>query len=483
MIMMDTLLINPYDENAVKNGLGFISPPLNLMYLGGALEEASYNVKIVDDDLEQLGYSKICKILSKEEPSLVGITATTSTIKNALEYAKLVKKILPDSLTVIGGPHPTFMPIETLKSCPDLDVVVIGEGEKTMTELAGLSLDENNGHLTNVKGIAYRDDDNIKLNPPRELIKDLDSIPFPARHLVPFESYGTTQGKSSDMITSRGCVFNCSYCSSSLIMGKKFRTRSPENVVNEIEYLIDRYKLENIAFMDDTFMLNKRRAKTIADEIKKRGLDIGFVASSRVDMVNKSLIEKLRSAGLTTLYYGVESGSQRILDLMKKGITLKQAENAVKAAKDVGVEVLTSFILGFPGETQEEMDKTIDFSIKLNADYSQFSILTPFPGTPIYHELKKKKLLDTENWKKYTVLKSVIKYEELGLSKQLVERKLAQAYLKFYARPKYLLKHRHMFKVMLETIYRSFIAPKLKGGTPKGWYKSLSKEKVAENSK
>jgi len=483
MIKMDTLLINPYDENAVKNGLGFISPPLNLMYLGGALEEASYNVKIVDDDLEQLGYNKICKILSKEEPPLVGITATTSTIKNALEYAKLVKKILPDSLTVIGGPHPTFMPIETLKSCPDLDVVVIGEGEKTITELAGLSLDENNGHLTNIKGIAYRDNDNIKLNPPRELIKDLDSIPFPARHLVPFESYGTTQEKSSDMITSRGCVFNCSYCSSSLIMGKKFRTRSPENVVDEIEYLIDRYKVENIGFIDDTFMLNKRRAKTIADEIKKRGLDIRFAASSRVDMVNKSLIEKLRSAGLTTLYYGVESGSQRILDLMKKGITLKQAENAVKATKDVGVEVLTSFILGFPGETQEEMDKTIDFSIKLNADYSQFSILTPFPGTPIYHELKKKKLLDTENWKKYTVLKSVIKYEELGLSKQLVERKLAQAYLKFYARPKYLLKHRHMFKVMLETIYRIFIAPKLKGGTPKGWYKTLSKEKVAENSK
>jgi anaerobic magnesium-protoporphyrin IX monomethyl ester cyclase len=480
---MDTILINPYDENAVKNGLGLISPPINLMYLGGALEDASYDVGILDDDLEQLEKKEIYKLLSKEDPQLVGVTATTSTIKNALEYVKLVKEVLPDCLTVIGGPHPTFMPIETLKSCPELDVVVIGEGEKTMEELTGKSTDKDNGILMDVKGIAYRDNGNIKLNPSRELIEDLDSIPFPARHLVPFESYSTTQGKTSDMITSRGCVFNCKYCSSSRIMGKKFRTRSPENVADEIEHLMDRYKLENIAFMDDTFMLNKRRAEKIAEEINTRGLDIGFVASSRVDMVNKGLLEKLKSAGLTTLYYGVESGSQRILNLMKKGITLKQAENAVRSAKDVGVEVLTSFILGYPGETTEEMDKTINFSIKLNADYSQFSILTPFPGTPIYQELKKKKLLDTENWKKYTVMKSVIKYEELGLSGRLVENKLAKAYIKFYARPKYLLKHRHMLKVMLETIYRSFIAPKLNGGTPKGWYRKFSDGSTVENSK
>lgn len=475
---MDVLLINPYDENAVKNGLGFISPPLNLMYLGGMLEKESYNVRIIDDDLEELKYEEICRIMSKTQPPVVGVTATTPTIKNALEYVKLSKKILPNSLTVIGGSHSTFTPTETLKSCPDLDVVVIGEGEKTMLELASEFTDKNKGNLTDIKGIAYQKNGTIKLNPPRELINDLDSIPFPARHLVPFKSYGTTKENSSDMITSRGCVYNCDYCSSSLIMGKKFRTRSPENVVNEIEHLIEKYKLKKIAFMDDTFMLNRRRANAIADEIKNRGLDIGFVASSRVDMVNKGLLEKLKDAGLTTLYYGVESGSQRILNLMKKGITLNQAETAVKSAKEVGVEVLTSFIIGFPGETREEMDKTINFSIKLNADYSQFSILTPFPGTPIYYELKKKKLIDTENWNKYTVLKSVIKYEDLGLSKKLVEKKLAQAYLKFYSRPKYLLEHRHMFKVMLDTVLRSFVLPKIKGGTPKGWYHDLGDEQA-----
>jgi len=223
-------------------------------------------------------------------------------------------------------------------------------------------------------------------------------------------------------------------------------------------------------------MLNKKRASDIADEIKARDLDLTFVASSRVDRVDKSLLENLKSSGLKTIYYGVESGSQRILDLMKKGITLKNVEDAVKMAKDVNLEVLTSFILGYPGETEEDMNTTIDFSTKLDSDYCQYSILTPFPGTPIYKDLIEKNLIDNEDWDRYTVLKPILKYNELGLNKKLVERKLATAYLKFYARPKYLLKHHHMIKVMLQTVFRSFIIPKLTGGTGKGWYQNLDNE-------
>ena len=472
---MDVLLINPYDENAVKNGLGFVTPPPSLMYLGAALEKYEMSVKIIDDDYLQMGCDKVSKLAEKMNPHIVGLTANTSTINNATDYLKVIKKVLPNSLTVIGGPHASFLPKETLMSSPELDVVVIGEGEETLTQLANYYCNKNNGNLEKIKGIAYKDSNNgnIKLNPPRPLIADLDSIPFPARHLLPFESYGTTKNGSADMITSRGCVYSCGYCSSSLIMGKKFRSRSPENVVDEIDELVNNYKISDVAFMDDTFMLNKRRANAIADEIKNRGLDVNFIASSRVDMVDKNLLEKLKRSGLGTLYYGVESGSQRILDMMKKGITIKQAENAVKSAKDVGINVIASFILGFPGETPEEIDKTIDLSIKLDADYSQFSILTPFPGTPIYHELKEKDLLATENWDNYTVLKSVIEYDKIGLSKKLVERKLAKAYVKFYIRPKYLLEHRYMFKVLISTLFRSFILPKIKGNPAKGWYKTI----------
>jgi anaerobic magnesium-protoporphyrin IX monomethyl ester cyclase len=475
---MDVVLINPCDENAVKNGLGFKVPPLNLMYLAAAIEKAGMSVKILDDDAMQMGVKKITKLVSKISPSVVGLTASTSNIKKALKYSENVKEALPNSLNIIGGPHTTFRPTETLENVKALDVVVIGEGEDTVVDLAETFIKHGMNKLSEVKGISYRDCNSgkIKLTPPRPLIKDLDSIPFPARHLVPFKKYEATKNGQSDMITSRGCVYSCGYCSSSMIMGKKFRSRSPENVVDEIEELIDSYKIKDLAFIDDTFMLNKRRANAIADEMKARGLDIRYVASSRVDMVNRDLLKNLKSSGLNTLYYGVESGSQRVLNLMKKGITLKQAEDAVKAAKDISIGVLTSFILGFPGETADEIDKTIDFSIKLDADYSQFSILTPFPGTPIYYELKKKKLLSTEDWDKYTVLKSVIKYENIGLDRKLVEKKLTQAYLKFYTRPRYLWKHKYMFKVMLETVWRSFIKPKFEGKTGEGWYQNIESQ-------
>ncbi len=474
---IDVMLINPYDENAVKNALGFITPPLNLMYLASSLEEESYSVKIIDDDLLQKGYENVSKQAEKLNPQLVGVTATTSTIKSALKYLELIKNILPESLTVIGGPHTTFMPYETLKNSDNLDVVVIGEGEETMVDLTNHAT-QNIEDINDVKGIVYRDwkDGNLKTTEKRPLIKDLDKLPFPARHLVPFDSYGVSQEQTGGIITSRGCVYNCNYCSSSLIMGKKFRSRSPGNVVDEIEELIDNYHINDIGFMDDTFMLNKKRASDIANEIKARDLDLTFVASSRVDRVDKKLLENLKSSGLKTIYYGVESGSQRILDLMKKGITLKNVEDAVKMAKDVNLDVLTSFILGYPGETEEDMNTTIDFSTKLDSDYCQYSILTPFPGTPIYKDLIEKNLIDNEDWDRYTVLKPILKYNELGLNKKLVERKLATAYLKFYTRPKYLLKHRHMIKVMLQTVFRSFIIPKLTGGTGKGWYQNLDNE-------
>jgi len=473
---MDVILINPYDENAVKNSLGFITPPLNLMYLASSLEHASFSVKIIDDDLLQRGYHKVSQMAAKLNPKIIALTATTSTIKTAMKYIKSIKKALPNSLSVLGGPHPTFMPAEVLKDTR-VDVVILGEGEETMVHLASDYIDKERQDISSISGIAYTDPQTrvIKFTQPRPLIKDLDSLPLPARHLVPFDSYNASKDQSGGMITSRGCVFSCGYCTFSLIMGKKFRSRSPQNVVDEIEELYYHYKIRDIAFLDDTFLLNKKRAYAIAQEIKDRGLDVNFVASSRVDMVNYNLLQKLKSSGMSTLYYGVEMGSQRILDLMKKGITLKQAEDAVKNAKKAGLNVLTSFILGYPGETKEDMNQTIDFSIKLKPDYSQYSILTPFPGTPIYRELNGKGLISSKNWDKYTVLEPVLDYEKMGLNKSMVKRKLVEVYLKFYTRPNYLLKHRYMIKEIFKIILRSFILPKLKGDTGKGWYQDMNK--------
>lgn len=472
MTKTEVLLINPIDDTHVKKGLGINAPPLSLMYLAAALEKEYINVKIIDDDMYHAGFSKVASIASKIDPSVIGITATTATIENALGYIRSIKDVLPNTLTVIGGPHPTFLPEETLKNEKSLDAVVIGEGEGTIVEIARKCDDTENNELSEIKGIIYKENNRIRSNPPRAPIKDLDDIPFPARHLLPFKDYADS-GHAGGMITSRGCAFSCNYCSSSLIMGKKFRTRSPENVVDEVEELYYKYSIRDMAFIDDIFMLNKRRAMAIADEIKNRNLDINFVTSSRVDTLNRELLKSLKNSGMSTLYCGVESGSQRVLDLMGKGITLKQIEDAIKVIKDLDIAIIASFIIGYPGETEKEMDQTIDFSIKLEPDFAQYSILTPFPGTPIYYELKQKDLIDNENWDEYTAMNSVINYVKLGLSKKLVKRKLTKAYLKFYTRPKYIIKHRYMLGVLMKTLFRSYVMPKVNGKSPEGWYKSL----------
>jgi len=452
--MADVILINPFDKTHVSEMLELQAPPLNLMYLGASLEKASFSVNILDDSLKEWGYNQVNKLVEKLNPLIVGVTATTATIKSSLEYIKSIKRLLPDVLTVIGGPHTTFLPIDTLKSLKELDVVVIGEGEETFTELAEKYEKRGKEGLEEVKGIAYRNQSRIKVNEPRALIQDLDRLPFPARHLVSFKEYETSKNGQAHIITSRGCTYSCRYCSSSLIMGRRFRARSPENVVDEIEELYDKYKIEKIGFIDDTFVLNKRRALAIADEIKERSLDITWSTSSRVNTIDKQLLSNLKSVGLQSIYYGIESGSQRVLNLMNKKITLRQSEDAVKIAKDLGIKVMASFMFGYPEETPAEMDKTIDFSIKLDPDYAQYSILTPFPGTPIYQKLEKKGLIE-KDWEKYTVLDPVIKYERLGLSRKIVKRKLFEAYFKFYRRLSYYIKHPHMIKVVLKTVLKS----------------------------
>jgi len=474
---IDVLLINPQDDTAVKNGLGLVVPPLNLLYLAANLKKHSINVKIIDNDLYQLDFKNLIKLVSKMGPLIVGITATTSTINNALSYIKQIKIALPNVLTVIGGSHSTFLPVETLKMEKTLDVVVVGEGEETLKEIAENYIkNENFENFENIRGITYRDNDKIISTNIRPVINDLNSLPFPARELIPFKSYDLSSSQSGSMITTRGCVFSCSYCSSSRIMGRKFRTRDPENVVDEIEELLYRYKLKDIAFLDDIFMLDKKRAELISKEIIDRNLDINFIASSRVDTVEKNLLNILKKSGLKTLYCGVESGSQRILNLMKKNITLKQARDAFKTVKKAEIDIIASFIIGYPGETSKEMDETINFSIDLNPDYCQYSILTPFPGTPIYSKLKQKDLIATENWVDYTVLNSVINYEKFGLSKKLVEKKLAKAYLKFYTRPKYIISHSNMFKVLLKTVFRTYIEPNFRKKNPSKWYDILKNE-------
>ncbi len=450
---VDVLLINPPQNAELKTLLELHGPPMASMYLAAYVRKKGFNPKILDLDLENLPVEEVMKTIESSSPKVIGMTAFTSTVKTAYKLLDAIKERFKNILTVIGGPHVTFMPDEAL-SHPGVDVVAIGEGEETLSEL--IDAYEKNKDFSEVKGIVYKKNDGeIKMTPPRPFIQNLDEIPFPARDLVDYERYRWNGVLEAPMLTTRGCTFQCQYCSSSEMMGRRYRTRSVQNVIDEIKEVQEKYKVKDIEFIDDTFTLNMKRASEIMDAIVSEKLDVRLSLSSRVNTINEELMQKLKRGGTTNIYYGIESGSQRVLDLMKKGIKLEQAVAAVNLAKKYDVKVLGSFILGYPGETPDEMNQTIKFSIKLNTDYAQYSILTPFPGTPIYYELESKGLIMTKDWDLYTVLHPLIKYEAFGYPASLVSKKLTEAYRKFYLRFDYIFKRRYMLPLIIKTLRRS----------------------------
>ena len=437
MKALKVLLVQPPipPEVELYSTADMVAPSMGLAYLAAVLEQNGYHVEILDAPAFELTYEDLSGEFKRRKPDIVGVTATTAVAPSAFKTAQIAKKVLPDSLVVMGGGHITFIPVETMKAEPSIDVGVIGEGEYTFLEL--VETWEKGGDLSKVKGlILRRKDGSLHFTPPRPLIQNLDELPFPARHLLPMERYRVF-GKHITLgliFTSRGCPYNCVFCSSSLLFGKKFRARSPRNVVDEVEEFVEKYKSDHVEFVDDLFIFDKKRVEAICREIRERGLDISWVCSARVDSADLELFKTLRKAGCVMIYLGVESGVQRVLNLMRKGTKVEQAVRAVRMAKEAGLQVVASFVLGIPGETWEEALETIRFAKKLDPDFAQFSLATPFPGTALYHMAKEKGLLLTEDWTKYTVLKPVMRTEEL--SEKQLEKLIRKAYFDFYLRPK-----------------------------------------------
>lgn len=444
--------VNPSAKVEVVKTLEISTPPLGLGYLASVLREMGFKVRIIDDLVENLNFSDFLKKI--KDSLIVGITSTTPTFKSALEYAKKIKRAFPDIFIILGGVHVSFEPEKALKN-EFVDAVCIGEGERTIVEVAERL--ESGRDLEGVKGIYFKKEDKIVKNSPREFIQDLDSIPFPAFDLMPLEKYSLLGERLEvfPMITSRGCPFSCRYCSSSLFMGRRFRARSAKNVADEIEWLVNDFNARHIAFGDDTFTLSKKRVAEICREIKSRKLDITWSCSSRIDTIDRELLEIMKSAGCSAIYYGIESASDRILNYYNKRLSLEKAKEVIKITKKLKISAICSFIIGAPIETKREMEETLKFAIKLDPDYAQFSILTPYPGTEIYREAKEKNLLLTEDYENYTagkpVIKTLIPAEELA-------RFLRKCYLKFYLRPKFIfreIKKGHL-RVIFKVIGKAF---------------------------
>jgi len=432
---MRVCLISPPYNSAVKSVIGVSSPPVGLAYLASILRK-EHEVKIIDSITLGYGLEDLRRELRSFYPDIVGITSVTPSTPQAYAVAKITKEVREDCTVIMGGPHVTFLPKRTLEECEHVDIIVKGEGEKTVEELTKAI--ENGESLEKVRGIAFRRGNQIVENETMPFIKNIDEIPFPSRDLLPMDKYQFNGVKYTTMLTSRGCPFGCSFCSSSRLFGGYWRGRSPENVLEEMRVIYEDHKIKNIELMDDTFTLNQKRAEKICDGIIKRGWDIAWSASSRVDTITKKLAEKMKKAGCWVIYLGIESGSQRILDSIGKRITIEQVKKAVKIVKDTGIQVLGSFIIGFPEDTHQTIKQTINFAKSLNLDYAQFSILTPYPGTPIFDFATKNNLLLTSDWSKYTVIDPVMKIK--GVTARQLKSLLQKAYISFYLRPKIVFK-------------------------------------------
>jgi radical SAM superfamily enzyme YgiQ (UPF0313 family) len=411
--------------------------PLGTLYVASSMIEAGHEVSFLNGAF--LKHEEILSEVQRVKPEFVGLYSTAFGWNKALRTAKDIKNIDKGIFIAVGGPYPIAMKEKCLTD--SIDAVVTGEGEITVVEMLD-RLKEGRG-LEGVKGVAYRLDGNIYVNPPRPLIDDLDSIPFPKRELLGDSNLylpppATYKRKPvAVMITSRGCNRQCIFC---FQMDKTRRSgirfRSIDNVLKEIELCLKQGYRE-IKFLDDTFAANYQRAMDIASEIKRRGLDFTWFASACVNQVDKPLLRAFKEAGCWAVLFGVESGVQKNLNTIRKGITLEQVRKAVRAAKEVGLKVSTPFMFGIPGETFKEGLETIEFAIELDPDFANFHAITPFPGSYLYDNIEKYGTLSPE-LSDYTYQGAA--FIPFTMTKEEIQELRRLAFKRFYSRPSFILK-------------------------------------------
>jgi radical SAM superfamily enzyme YgiQ (UPF0313 family) len=425
-----TLVNPPYPKKAHQHPSLI---PLGLAYLGAVLEKNGYSVNIIDCQAQQLSYADLEREIGKHQPKIVGITSTTLTYKSALRVTKMAKQVHPDCLTILGGCHATFWDDKALEECPQLDMVVRKEGEYTLLEIAN-KLKEND-RSNYVLGTTCREKGKIIRNADRPYIEDLDSLPFPAHHLLPLRHLRTLGKIIFPVTTSRGCVYWCNFCTAVRMFGRKYRMRSPKNVVDEMQFLSEKYGATEVTFYDDAFTVNQARTERICEDIQNRGLKLQWDCETRVDMVTKDLLQKMKKAGCIAVWFGVESGSQNVIDSMGKSIRVNQTRRAFKWANEVGLMTVASVILGFPSETEESALKTVKFVEELNTNDVGYYIATPYPGTPMYDYVKENGWLKITDFDRYDTATPVFESPTLSM-KDLAEIR-EKAYQRFYLRPSY----------------------------------------------
>jgi len=434
--MFKVTLINPTQY------VRYAQPPMGLALLAAVLEKEGYQVAVLDANALGIQPEKVAPLVA--DADVIGLTAMTPTIGAATSIARSLKQADPDLSIILGGAHATLLPEETLANNSEIDVIVRGEGEKTILKL--LRALEDKQVLDSIPGVSYRKDGEIINNPVAPKNVDMDSLPFLAYHLFPWQRYRPhpPHGRAypfAAIITSRGCPYQCSYCSKP-VFGSNFRAQTPERVIAEIAYYIENFDIKEIAFYDDVFTLDKKRAYTIADELIKARIKIYWTCETRVNLVDRELLQHMKRAGCYAIAYGIESASPDILKVISKDITLEQVEEAVRVTQKVGLQTIGYFMLGSPGENPETIGKTIDFAKKLKLDFAQFSVTTPFPGTRLYELYLDEKKSENIPWESFVYAGTDGRvtpiFESDQLSRSALNYWIKRAYKEFYLRPSYL---------------------------------------------
>lgn len=453
---MKILLINPpyvgnintWTPDSTNQAIGK-QPPLGLAYLAAVLKENGYPVVILDINALDLREGQLRKKIQDIRPDVVGITVMTLLAQNAIKVARLIKEVDSNIKVVLGGSHLSIFPKETL-SFDCVDYAIYGEGEYAFLELIK-KIDEHS-LLDTVAGLIYRKNGKIIINKV-VIIDDLDKLPHPAVGLLPLERYSLANALHpfASIVTTRGCPWRCGFCLRDP-MNVKLRLRQPRLVVDEIQERIEKFGAREINICNDSLTANRAHIEGICNELLRRKIKIRWQGPSRIDTVTPDLLKLMAKSGCHTLRYGVESGSQEILNRMNKGITLSQIRNAFKWTKEAGIEIMAYFMLGYIGETAATMQQTIDFAKKLSPDGAIFAIATPLPHTELFQEAAAAGIVDSQYWINFSLCRETRRINYLIAD---AEYWIKKALWSFYFRPTYILQR--IKKVTSWNIFKKYL--------------------------
>jgi len=438
---MRILLMSPIKET--YGGLGE-APPLGLGYLATALRREGHDVAILDCVNKRFTFEMLENYISRNNFELIGITVYSAALKQVKRSLEIIKKVKPETITIVGGPHPSAAPIHTLSFLKEADFAFRGEGEIGFPLFVKYLENRQKDRFKDVPGLVWREGEKIVFNEPI-FHQNIDDFDFPAWDLIRPDEYGqpgsiVPKGWAY-IITSRGCPYSCTFCSAHIIAGRKMRYRSIENVIQEIKSLYSRYGIRKFSILDENFTLNRLRAKEFCQKILNEDVKFEFMLPNgvRLDTLTEDLLKLMKRAGFSKRNaVGIESGSERILKMMKKNLTKEKVREKIELMNRMEFQPIGYFILGFPTETREEMQETIDFAMSLKLYRAAFTPLIPLPGTEIFDTLVKNNELPADfDFSKLSTDK--INYAPKGISKEELDRIRRKAILKFHMRPRVIL--------------------------------------------